>query len=121
MCFQEEITVDSPLIISFSLDEMEREGEKGKEEEEEAEEEGGGGGGGEVGRGWPQTSKEWWIEVALIPKFRERLSWSWKNSTKSVKGNLLMPLPVFMFFFNNLEKKKETENNITFLIETKQN
>jgi hypothetical protein len=115
----------SPSIITFALNEeqgrekeekggKEERGQEGEEREEEKR-------GEEEVQKWPGTTRKWWIEFVLILKFQERLCWAWKQCTKSFKGSLLIPVEVFMFFFGTMQRKKETKNQIKFVIETKQN
>jgi hypothetical protein len=108
--------LDSPLIMPFAIPTRSQSQEE-DEEEEEIEEEGSMATQEEM---WPGTTKEWWIQVVLVPKFQDRLGVAWKNLSKSFKGSCLMPCDVFSFFFGTFEKKMETENRIKKVIKTKQ-
>jgi hypothetical protein len=107
----------------LSLDEWEgggkEEGQGGKEEGKEVVHEG-----IEteetISKDWPYVQKSWWIEYVILKKFEERLSWTWKNGNKSFKGTFSIPQELFCFAWEGVGLKKETEQNITITIRTKE-
>jgi hypothetical protein len=67
----------------------------------------------------PVESK-WWNTYCILPKFRERLQWSWKNKSKSFGGKFALPFPVYEFFFADIGRFKYTERKVTQSIETEE-
>jgi hypothetical protein len=54
----------------------------------------------------------WWIEYCILPKFQERLRWSWNNRRKSFCGSFPLPLCAFHFFFDGVGSLKSTKHNL---------
>jgi hypothetical protein len=58
------------------------------------------------------VDSSWWIEYCILPKFQERLRWSWNNRRKSFAGSFPLPLSVFHFFFDGVGSLKSTKQNL---------
>eukprot|EP00008_Paramoeba_atlantica_P002683 CAMPEP_0201483182 /NCGR_PEP_ID=MMETSP0151_2-20130828/7397_1 /ASSEMBLY_ACC=CAM_ASM_000257 /TAXON_ID=200890 /ORGANISM="Paramoeba atlantica, Strain 621/1 / CCAP 1560/9" /LENGTH=190 /DNA_ID=CAMNT_0047866199 /DNA_START=288 /DNA_END=860 /DNA_ORIENTATION=- len=57
----------------------------------------------------PSAPPSWFVNYLILPKFEERLKWSWKHHRSDIKGAFPLPLPLFDWFFEGVGEMKETD------------
>jgi hypothetical protein len=69
---------------------------------------------------FPFVPKRWWITYVILKKYEERLSWAWRNCSKSFKGTFLIPQELFCFLWKGIGQQKDTGQKIIITINTKE-
>jgi hypothetical protein len=69
---------------------------------------------------FPFVPKRWWITYVILKKYEERLSWAWRNSSKSFKVTFLIPQELFCFLWKGIGQQKDTGQKIIITINTKE-
>jgi hypothetical protein len=67
---------------------------------------------------FPFVPKQWWITYVIIKKYEERLSWAWRNCSKSFNGTFLIPQELFCFLWKGIGQQRDTGKKIIITIST---